>query len=54
MIICLAQFYAQFGFMYSAEAEFFLALDLRGPIGARPRVRPLGPPPTHHDLMKIY
>ena len=28
-----------------------------GPIGTRPRVRPLGsppPPPTHHDLMKIY
>ena len=39
--------------------NFFLGayIDLWGPIGARPRVRPFGsppPPPTHHDLMKIY
>ena len=55
--------------MYLADADgrglsffwrlcFWAYIDLRGPIGARPRVRPLGspppPPPTHHDPMKIY
>ena len=60
------------GFMYSADADgrghfififlllFFCMHISTGPIGARPRVRPLGSPPppplspTHHDPMKIY
>ena len=36
---------------------FFCIHRATGPIGARPRVRPLGSPPpfpTHHDHMKIY
>ena len=42
-------------FYYFYFFIFFCIHRSTGPIGARPRVRPLGsPPPTHHDPIKIH
>ena len=40
---------------FKKNCVFFVGIRWStGPIGTRPRVRPLWSPPTHHDLMKIY
>ena len=46
-----------FNFFFFLIIFIFYIHRSTGPIGARPRVRPLGSPPpphTHHDHMKIY